>query len=133
MKTLIAYYPKKHVKSPLNISEEDNMNFSDKVYDLVINSADTSICSASESVLYQYFTKLSADVADNRIKICRIRSYNNTLMCDLALQQQYWCYFNTLPWLSFTYDIDVTTLPNDVALIPFVALLDPIVWSTGLI
>lgn len=133
LKILITDLPKKQFRSPLNMSEGNDINFSNKVYDLVINSKDTSICSASESVLYQYFTKLSANVTDNHIKICRVRSYNNTLICDLALPQQYWCYFNTLPWLSFTYNIDVTTLPNNVAHIPFVALLAPIVWSTGLV
>ena len=132
LKILITDTPKKHFKFPFKTSEEDDINFSDNVYDLVINSTATSICSASESTLYQYFTKLSTHVADNHIKICSVRSYNNTLMCDLALPQHYWCYFNTLPWLSFTYNVDVKTLPNEVALIPFVALLAPIVWSTGL-
>lgn len=109
-----------------NTSETSN------ALDLLINSSTLPLCSAIDIILSKYYDKLSANVADNHIKIDSVRIYNNTLFCDLALPKQYWVYFNTLPWLSYTYNFNVSTLPNDVALIPFVSVLAPLIWSTGL-
>lgn len=109
-----------------NIAETSNS------LDLLINSSTLPLCSAIDIILSKYYGKLSVNVADNHIKIDSVRLYKNTLFCDLALPKQYWIYFNTLPWLSYTYNVDVSTLPNDVALIPFVSVLAPLVWTTGL-
>lgn len=87
---------------------------------------------SAEYVVYNYYKKLSEEIDQNCIRIHSVRKSQNSIFCDVAIPHEYWKYFNTLPFLSYSYNFDVSLIPRQVSYMPFILVLMPIIWSTGL-
>lgn len=118
-----------------NINDQEKpsgVDFCKGSYIITIEVTKETLSQSSEYVVYNYYKKLSKEINSNCVSIHSVRKSQNSIFCDVAIPLEYWKYFNTLPFLSYSFNFDVSLIPRQVSYMPFILVLMPIIWSTGL-
>lgn len=92
-----------------------------------INVLNTSVSAATKEVIDTYSTSLR-----NRFKLEQLSITKNKVRIEFDVPDEMKKYFNE-NWLSFEFSYDISNIPADVALSPFILLLAPIIWCLGMV
>lgn len=94
---------------------------------IVVDVLNTSVDSATRYVITQYLKSYG-----NVFNLTDLSIKSNSIKIEFIVPQAIKKYLNE-NWLSYDFTFDVSSLSKEVALSPFIMLLAPIIWCTGMI